>query len=99
MTMKMLIHAPTADALARARNNLRNLLRADPGIEVELVANGEAVTYALDTPDTEADVYLLVCENTLNLADRQAPAGMRTVNAAIHYIAVRQSEGWSYFRA
>lgn len=99
MTIALLIHAPTASALNRARKNLRNLLIADPVTKIELVVNGEGALEALSVPDAETDAYLVLCENSLNGANLAVPAGMRTVGAAIHHIALRQSEGWAYFRA
>ena len=99
MTLKLVIHAPTAAALTRARRNLRNLLAAEPTAEVELVANAEAARVALAEPDFEADARLLVCQNSLDQAGLTAPAEVATVGAAIQHIARRQAEGWSYFRA
>jgi len=99
MTLALLIHAPTAAALKRARSNLRNFLKAEPGAKVELVANGEGALEALSLPDADTDAYLVLCENSLKAAEIIAPGGMRTVGAAVHHIALRQSEGWAYFRA
>ena len=58
MSSKLLIHAPTAKALGRARRNLVNLLAAQPAAHVELVANGAAVAAALAQPAAETDQYL-----------------------------------------
>ena len=99
MTIALLIHAPTATALTRGRNNLRNLLKAEPDTKVELIVNGEGARQALSEPDSETDQYLLLCENSLKAANLIAPDDIRTVNAAVHHIALRQSEGWGYFRA
>jgi uncharacterized protein len=99
MTIALLIHAPTATALKRGRNNLRNLLKEEPDAKIELVANGEGVLQALSSPDPEVDQFLVLCENSLRSANLVAPDEIRTVNAAVHHIALRQSEGWGYFRA
>lgn len=97
--MKLIIHAPTVAALARAQRNLVNLLRADPNATVELVVNGTAVGEAIDNPDPSCAPHVVLCENSLQAADREKPPGMRSTAAAIHHIAQRQSEGWGYFRA
>jgi intracellular sulfur oxidation DsrE/DsrF family protein len=97
--MKLIVHAPTSDALVRARRNILNLLRANPQAQVELVINGKAVPQALSTPDADTDSYLVLCQNSLTAANLTAPDGVRTVDAAIEYIARRQMEGWAYFRA
>jgi uncharacterized protein len=34
MSVRVILHAPTVGALARARSNARNLLRADPTAEI-----------------------------------------------------------------
>ena len=46
--MNVLIHAPSSAALARARNNVANLLKVRPDAHVRLVLNGPAVAAALD---------------------------------------------------
>jgi intracellular sulfur oxidation DsrE/DsrF family protein len=99
MTIALLIHAPTGAALKRGRNNLRNLLKSEPNAKIELVANGEGALQALSTPDPEVDNFLVLCENSLKAANLVAPAEIRTVKTAILHIALRQSEGWGYFRA
>lgn len=99
MSLKLIIHAPTANALVRARRNLRNFLAVEPDAEVELVANGEAVRVALSEPDSETDGFLVLCANSLRAAQLATPDGISTTDAAIAHIARRQAEGWSYFRA
>jgi intracellular sulfur oxidation DsrE/DsrF family protein len=96
---KLIVHAPTVAALHRAQRNLVNLLAAEPDATVELVVNGEAAIEAIDSPNPTTGGYVVLCENSLRAAGRQEPRGFRTVPAAIHYIAQRQAEGWSYFRA
>lgn len=99
MTLKLLIHAPTATALVRARRNLLNFLAQAPGASVELVINGEAVRAALASPDAATDACLVLCRNSLAAAQLSAPDGMCTVSAAVLHIAQRQADGWAYFRA
>ena len=99
MSLKLVVHAPTVPALTRARRNVRNLLAADPEVQVELVVNGEAARAALAEPDPDTDPLLRLCENSLRNAGIEDTAGNATVRAAIHHIALRQAEGWGYFRA
>lgn len=96
---RLIIHAPTVTALHRAYRNLANFLDKEPEALVELVVNGEAVVEAINAPDPRTNKYIVLCENSLRAAGLTAPAGFRTVPAAIHHISQRQAEGWSYFRA
>jgi len=96
--LQLLIHAPTADALTRARNNAQNLLATAPDTAVEIVINGPAVAAALDAPH-DTDVLLRVCSNTLARLERPLPATLCSVPAAVLHIAQRQRDGWSYMRA
>jgi intracellular sulfur oxidation DsrE/DsrF family protein len=63
--LRVLIHAPTAGAVTRARNNAVNLLVAAPESEVRILVNAEGVAALLDSPRPETDVLTLVCANTL----------------------------------
>lgn len=98
MALRILLHAPTVPALARARGNLANLLAARPDAEVELVANAAAAAAALDRPDP-GDPCLVLCANSLRRSGRDAPKGVRVVAAAVLHLAERQAEGWVYIRA
>ena len=53
--LHILLHAPDAEGLQRARMNLVNALRADPSCQVRIIANAAAVAVALDTPHEQAD--------------------------------------------
>jgi intracellular sulfur oxidation DsrE/DsrF family protein len=97
--VKILLHAPSAAALERARRNARNARRARPDIEIALMLNGEAVPAALDASDPETDPLLVLCENTLARLGRAAPAGIRTVSVAVIALAEWQQQGWTYVRA
>jgi NitT/TauT family transport system ATP-binding protein len=97
--MKIILHAPTASALARARSNLRNLRRAELAAEIRLIANADAVPAALEQPDPDTDGHLFLCQNSLHSRDLAAPAGIATVPAAVQEIARLQAEGWIYIRA
>lgn len=96
--LRLIIHAPSANSLARGRRNLANLLKLAPDAQVELVINAGAVAAALEQPDA-LDVHLRICQNTLNATQLSAPAGVAVVPAAVLHIAQRQAEGWSYLRA
>src|SRR5450830_1630074 len=96
--LRLIIHAPTANALARARRNLANLLKLAPQTEVELVINAAAVPAALSQPDP-LDGHLRICRNSLEAQQLTAPPGLALVPAAVLHIAQRQAEGWSYLRA
>lgn len=99
MALRVLLHAPTADALARARSNARNLFAAAPDATCEIVVNAAAVASALEAPDAETDPMLRVCENTLRRTGQSAPDHIIRVTAAVLHIAQRQAEGWQYIRA
>lgn len=97
MALRLLIHAPTAAALARARSNARNLLRAEPTAEVEIIANAGAVAVAIEAGEIEPP--LLLCGNSLATQGLVAPPEARIVAAAVLHIATRQQEGWAYMQA
>lgn len=96
--IRLLIHAPTADALRRARNNAANLLKSAPDATVEIVANAAGVAAALAEPHI-TDPHLRLCGNTLLATSAEAPAQLSIVPAAVLYLAQRQAEGWAYIRA
>lgn len=99
-TVRIVLHAPTAGALARARSNAANLLKASPAPEVRIVINADAVRAALDGPDAAADPLTLVCPNTLARLGRDAPAPLRVPEeGAVLVLARMQQEGWTYIRA
>lgn len=97
--LRVLIHAPTAGALTRARNNAANLLQAAPAAEVRIIVNAEGVAALLDAPRPDTDCITLVCGNTLNKIQRSAPRPLQTVPASILAIASMQRDGWCYVRA
>ena len=98
MSVKLLIHAPTPEALVRARSNARNLLAAAPDAEVEIVVNAKGVGPALTPAGDASDGLLVYCANSLKAQGLDQPEG-RVVPAAVLYIAERQAEGWAYMRA
>ncbi|MBT5572289.1 MAG: hypothetical protein HOJ90_13815 [Alphaproteobacteria bacterium] len=97
--MRVLLHAPTADALKRARSNARNLRVRQPDAEILIVVNADGVPAALESPDPETDSVLRLCANTLVARNLDAPGSIKTVPAAVETLAQMQIEGWAYIRA
>ena len=96
----IVLHAPTAAAVTRARNNAANLLKQSAPVEVRIVVNAEAVRAALDAPDPAADALTLVCPNTLARIERSAPEPFTVLDeAAVLAIARMQADGWHYIRS
>ena len=96
--MKVLLHAPTAASLARARRNARNLLAARPEAQVLIVANGPGVREALENPDPDTDDRLRLCLNTLHTLQLENSGGIQEVEAAVVTLAELQAQGWHYIR-
>lgn len=97
MALRLILHAPTKGALVRARSNARNMARAEPEAEIEIMANAEAAVAAVESGETGAP--LLLCGNTLAANGLAAPDGARIIGSAVAHIARRQGEGWIYIRA
>ena len=98
-SLKLVIHAPTPEALTRARNNAGNLLREAPDAQVKIVLNAQAVFAALDAPH-DMDGITWLCPNTLERANRQNREPLRVLSrGAILELARLQQDGWVYIRA
>jgi len=97
--MRVVLHAPTADALTRARSNARNLRASAPDNEILILANADAVPAALAAPDPDTDACLRLCGNTLTARGLTAPPEFETVPAVIAELVRLQSEDWFYVRA
>lgn len=98
--LKVVLHAPTADALQRARSNAGNLLREAPAAQVKIVLNAQAVTAALDEPHDECDAITWLCPNTLKRANRQNREPLQVLaHGAVLELARLQQDGWVYIRA
>lgn len=97
--LRVLLHAPSASAVRRARNNALNLLRATSDAEVRIIVNADGVAALLDDPHPQADAITLVCENTLERTGRQVTAPLLTVPVSVLAIAQMQQDGWIYIRA
>jgi uncharacterized protein len=96
--MRVILHAPTADALQRARSNARNLRLRQPDAEIVIVVNAGGVPAALEIREPETDDLLRVCANTLSAQKLSAPRDINVVPAAVETIAQLQIEGWIYIR-
>lgn len=98
--LRIVLHAPTAAALARARSNAANLARAAQPMSVRIVVNADAVAAALDVPDPTSDPLTLVCPNTLARLERTSREPLTVLHeGAIAAIARMQRDGWCYVRA
>lgn len=97
--LRILIHAPTAGAVERARNNALNLKKEAPEAEVRIIANAQGAAAVLDTPHADTDRLTLVCGNTLARMRRTAPEPLEVVPGAALAIATMQRDGWCYLRA
>ncbi|MEB0028849.1 hypothetical protein QN375_24285 [Pseudomonas sp. MH9.2] len=98
--LHVVLHAPTPDALARARNNAVNLLKDAPQATVRIIVNSKAVAAALDDPNGEMDAITWICPNTLRSLDRDVSAPLRVLaQGAVSELVKMQSEGWFYIRA
>lgn len=98
-SMNVLLHAPTAAGLTRARGNARNLLRARPQARVLIIANGAGVREALDNLDPDMDSHLRLCRNSLHAQQLDNRHGIQEVEAAVVAVAELQAQGWCYIRA
>lgn len=98
--LNVVLHAPTASALQRARNNARNLQKEMPNAEIRIVVNAEAVAAALDTADDGVDGMTWVCPNTLARLGRALREPLKLLPGAAVLELVRiQQAGWVYIRA
>ena len=98
--LKILLHAPTPGALARARSNAANLLKLAPAPQVRILLNADAVAAALDQEDALTDPVTLLCPNTLARIGRSARAPLAVLEeGSVLALARLQGEGWRYIRA
>ena len=98
--LRIVLHAPSPAALARARSNALNLGREASGAQVRIVLNAEAVTAALDTPHPQTDSLTWLCPNTLAKSGRSAVPPLQVLPVgAVLALAQWQQQGWIYLRA
>ncbi|WP_027016456.1 DsrE family protein [Comamonas composti] len=104
--LRIVLHAPTPGALARARSNLGNLRQDLPDAQLLVIVNGPGVEALLDAqPGTPQDfdaptlAYTGICPNTLKKLGRSAEPGMQVLpQGGIESLARLQAQGWSYIR-
>ena len=100
MSTRVLLHAPTADALERARSNARNLLKDIPDAQIRIIANAQAVKACVEGAEHECDIYTYLCPNTLRNQALSAPERFQTLEqGAITALVTLQAENWIYMRA
>ena len=97
--LRILIHAPTQGGVTRARNNVVNLKKDAPHVEMLIVVNADGVAAVLDAPQPDIDALTLVCANTLQRLGQRAQEPLQTVPSGIAAILEMQREGWLYVRA
>lgn len=98
--LQVVLHAPTPDALERARNNAANLLQEAPAAQVRIVANAQGVAAALDKAHAVLDPLTWLCPSTLQRIGRENRAPLQVLaSPAVLTIARLQQEGWIYIRA
>ena len=98
--LRIVLHAASAAALARARSNALMLGREAPDAEVRIVLNADAVAAALDSPHPRADPLTWLCPNTLAKSGRSATDPLQVLPVgAVLALAQMQQQGWVYLRA
>jgi intracellular sulfur oxidation DsrE/DsrF family protein len=97
--VKVLFHAPTAPALARARAAAADLHRQLHAGTVRIVASDDAVVAAVRAPDPDTDSLLILCRRALEAHGVNPPAGIELAPDAGYLLARLQAKGWSYVRA
>lgn len=99
---RIALHAPTAQALARARGNFKNLTAAQPQAEVWIIANAQAVQAVVDAPQEMGPALsrVLLCPNTLKNNGLIAPEGAQVLPVgAVQALVRMQIDGWVYIRS
>lgn len=99
IAMKLLIHAPTAAALERARVGAALLTRHNPEDMVRIVADGDGAgaAHATESPDT--DHLLILCRSSLEVLGIAEPAGVEITPHAYELMGRLQKKGWAYIRS
>lgn len=97
--LRIILHAPTAAALGRARRSAVNVLGRHPDAEILIVVNAEGAETAVLRPDEPTDRLTVVCEEPLKRTGLQARPGQRTTPLSTVFMAERQAEGFAYIRA
>ena len=99
---QVVLHAPTPQALARARGNFKNLRAAQPDLDVWIVVNAQGVQAVLDQPGDMGPALerVLLCPNTLKNNGVSAPDHIQVLPmGAVEAMARMQQAGWVYIRS
>jgi len=98
--LQIIIHAPTAAALERARNNAGNILGYAPQTVVKIIANAQAVSAAIESAPHAQDAVTYLCPMTLQKNNLTCPERLKQAEGpAALWIAQLQQAGWTYIRA
>lgn len=98
--LNIILHAPDAEGLQRARMNAVNALRTAPDTRVRIIANAAGVAAALDEPHAQADLLTYLCPNTLSQLQRASRAPLQVLGEpAVLALARLQAHGWAYISA
>jgi intracellular sulfur oxidation DsrE/DsrF family protein len=98
-SLKLVLHAPTAASLKRAKSNAANVRRELPDAQIRIIANAEGVSEALIAAPDDADQFTSLCANTLRKLGKDTPPRFGTVPSGVVAIAQLQQDGWLYVRA
>ena len=90
--------------------NLRNLQKADPGIQIELVAYGPGIQFlTLESSESaevrsllNAGIQMMACRHAMqarNLTPADMVEGVHIVPSGVAEVVARQAQGWSYIKA
>ena len=94
--MKILIHAPSANSLARARVEAGRLVKLPIEGAVRIVATLDGAISAVQKPDPSTDPLLILCGDSVAAADLVNPPGVEIVPNGTEHIAKLQRKGWAY---
>ena len=97
--MKVIIHAPSVPALARARAAARDLLAARIQGIVRVLASHDAACAAVADPAPDVDPLTVLCEGSLTRAGRTLPGGCEATPHAALLLVKLARKGWTCIRA
>ena len=98
--LSIVLHAPDAEGLQRARLNATNALTADPQTEVRIIANAAAVAVAINSPNDETDNFTYLCPRTLESQKLESRQPLKVLTEpAVLAMARLQKLGVAYIRS
>ena len=91
-------------------SQIKNLLKAMPGIGIELVIHSHGISFVLKESRWQKHlenfhqqgVSILVCKNTLDslkLTKNELFSSTKVIPSAVAHLVKRQMEGWAYLKA